>query len=208
MSLPFSLDPADYDMVKSIFATNNVTPIILVLGGSYGQNTAHIDSDLDLFGVYEEEKPEEISIHPDEQTTLFGDYQGISITLHSMNNVKESIADPYQHNDPPRRMWFYEEFMTFPRIWDTPAAQAYRDFLATIPQLDIAGWYLESGDWYIEMLPDNEKFRTRVIRIFLTGARLLELDELIIDYQVLMEWAENPSVTEARKRLQDAIDKL
>jgi len=205
MSLPFSLDPADYDAVKAVFATNSVTPVILVLGGSYGQNMAHVDSDLDLFGVYEEEELEEISIHPDEITSVMGDYQGISMTLHSMNVVKTNIAEPPE-TEPSRRMWFYEEFMAFPRIWDLPAAIAYRTVLATIPHLTVAGWYLESGDWYVTNMPDNEKFRVRVTRIFLSGARLLEMGDHVIDYDALVTWAGVSTPTEARQRLVDAMN--
>lgn len=207
MSSPvFSKDPADYPDVMDAIIDIGLTPVLIVIGGSYAINTITTKSDLDIWACHLEDKPEEISIGADTRLSILGDKDFTQLISFSLAKVRREAIDPI--NDPPRRIWIREDFLIFPRIFDSTYAKEFRKELLLVPLKTVGGYYLEAGDWYVEHFTNRSKFQTHAIRMYLTGARLLEVDDLIIDNQILVAWAKNPSVTEARKRLQTEIDKL
>jgi len=204
MSSPtFSIDPADYPDVVNVMTNLGLTPVIIVIGGSYSTNLVNKESDFDIWGTYLEDKPEEVSIGVDDRLSVLGDLGNTQMIFNSLALVRILLENP--ENDPAKKVWKREDFLACPRIFDSAHADDFRKELLEVPVATVAERYLDAGDWHTSHW-DNLKMNTRAIRLYLTGARLLELDELIIDYQVLKTWAGDPTISEARLRLVTEIE--
>lgn len=207
MSSPvFSNNPDDYPHAVDAIIDLGLTPVLIVIGGSYAINTVISKSDLDIWGCHLEDEPEEISVDADVRLSVLGDKHFTQFISYSLKKRKRESVDHI--NDPPRRVWVRESFLAHPRIYDSVHAEDFRKELLEVPALTVARYYLEAGDWYVDNLSEIKKYRIHAVRMYLTGTRLLELGELIIDNQVLVAWAGNPSIEDARERLQNEIDKL
>lgn len=202
MSSPiFSSDPADYGGIKELIEVIGLTPVIVVIGGSLATGQDNDNSDLDIWGAYLEDEPSEISIGRSVRRLVLGDAGLTQMILFSMKAVREQIQDPYIINDPPRRIWLYEDFMAYPRIFDSQHAIDFRVELSAYTPSEVAQWYLEAGDRFVEMASRLPKMAERTLRLYLTGCRLIETEELIISYQDLLTWSGISDLTIARERL-------
>jgi hypothetical protein len=205
MSIPlFSINPDDYPDVVATMGGKSLTPVLIVIAGSYATNSNLENSDLDIWGVYLEDEPNEISIDIKIRKTVLGNFGDSQMVFNSLAFVRNQLENPV--NDPAQKVWWREDFLAYPRIFDSTHAEDFRKELLKVPVKTVAERYLEAGDWHVPF--DVEKMNRRAIRLFLTGARLLEIGDLIVDYKVLVEWARTPSIAEARQRLQTEIDKL
>lgn len=202
MSSPvFSIDPTDYSDVVDVIVNAGLTPVVVVIGGSYATGQNNEWSDFDIWGAYLEDEPSEFSVSPVDRLSVLGNSEDTQANFFSMKRVKSQITDPYIINDPPRRVWHYENFMAYPRIYDSQHAKDFRMELSAYTFNEIAQWYLEAGDWFSEMASRLPKIAERALRLYLTGCRLVEAKELIINYQDLLTWSDISDLTIARERL-------
>lgn len=206
MSSPvFSTDPADYPDVTDVMTDLGLTPVLIVIAGSYATNSTHGDSDFDIWGVHLEDIPDEIFIDVDTKKAVLGNFGRSQMIFNSLAFVRGQLESPV--NDPAKKVWWREDFLAYPRICDSTHAEDFRKELLEVPAKTVAQHYLEAGDWHVATF-DMVKMNRRAIRLFLTGARLLEVGDLIVNYQVLIKWAGTSTIADARQKLQEQLDKL
>lgn len=202
MSAPiFSIDPKDYDKLEQVVIKAGYTPVLVVIGGSYATGQIHDKSDLDIWGVYLEDEPAEFSVNEVDRLSILGNSGWTQIIFFSLKTVREQIRDPYTINDPPRRIWHYENFMVYPRIYDSQHAKDFREELSVYTSSEVAQWYLEAGNWFEKMVNRSPKMAERALRLYLTGCRLIETEELVVKYQDLLDWSRISDLIKARERL-------
>lgn len=207
MSVPiFSSDPADYPDVESMITKAGLTPVLVVIGGSYATGQVKAWSDLDIWGAYLEDEPPEFSVSPTVRLSLLGNCEDTQANFYSMKRVRTQITDPYIINDLPRRVWHYENFMAYPRIYDSQHAKDFREELSAYTSGEIAQWYLEAADRFTEMATRLSKMAERTLRLYLTGCRLIETEELVVNYQDLLDWSQISDLVKARERLVTTLE--